>query len=79
VELIDAVLGGLLADWDGDRGLLIITSDHGNLEEKGHRQHTRNAVPTILLGRDHSAYAAAIRDLTDIAAVVRRALGLPGL
>ncbi|MBK7215517.1 MAG: hypothetical protein IPH95_00160 [Candidatus Promineofilum sp.] len=77
LELIDAALGGLLAGWDDDRGLLIITSDHGNLEEKGHRQHTRNAVPTILVGRDHAAHAAAIHDLTDIAAVVRRALKLP--
>lgn len=78
LELIDAVLGGLLAEWDDAHGLLIITSDHGNLEEKGHRQHTRNAVPTILVGRDHAGHTAAIHDLTDIAPVVRRALGLPG-
>ena len=77
LEHIDAVLGGLLSAWDDARGLLIITSDHGNLEEKGHRQHTRNAVPTILVGRDHVAHAATIHDLTDIAPVVRRALGLP--
>lgn len=77
LEAIDAVLGGLLAAWDDARGLLIITSDHGNLEEKGHRQHTRNAVPTILVGPDHAAHAAAIHDLTDIAGVVRRALALP--
>jgi hypothetical protein len=78
LEVIDAVLGGLLTTWDDDRGLLIITSDHGNLEEKGHRQHTRNAVPTILVGRDHAAHAATVHDLTDIAPVVRRALGLSG-
>jgi len=76
LELIDAALGGLLAAWDDARGLLIITSDHGNLEEKGHRRHTRNAVPTILVGRAHAAHAATIHDLTDIAPVVRRALGL---
>jgi hypothetical protein len=77
LELIDTIMGGLLAAWDDAHGLLIITSDHGNLEEKGHRQHTRNAVPTILVGRDHAAHAAAIHDLTDIAPVVRRALRLP--
>ena len=76
LEVIDAVVGGLLSSWDDVRGLLIITSDHGNLEEKGHRQHTRNPVPTILVGRDHAAYAVDIHDLTDIASVVRRALGL---
>ncbi len=77
LEAIDAVMGGLLAAWDEGRGLLIITSDHGNLEEKGHRQHTRNPVPTILFGRDHAGHAAAIHDLTDIATAVRRHLNLP--
>jgi hypothetical protein len=77
LEAIDAVIGGLLSAWDEARGLLILTSDHGNLEEKGHRRHTRNPVPTILLGRDHAHHAAAINDLTDIAAVVRNCLGLP--
>ena len=77
LETIDAVMGGLLEAWDEARGLLIITSDHGNLEEKGHRQHTRNPVPTILFGRDHATYAAEIRDLTGIARVVRHSLNLP--
>ena len=77
LEAVDTVLGGLLATWDDVRGLLIITSDHGNLEEKGNRQHTRNPVPTILVGRDHAAYAPLIHDLTDIAVVIRRHLGLP--
>ncbi len=77
LERIDTVLGGLLESWNEDRGLLIITSDHGNLEEKGHRQHTRNPVPTILFGRDHARHAARIHDLTDIAAVVRDVLSLP--
>ena len=77
LETMAAALGGLLGAWDDAHGLLILTSDHGNLEEKGHRQHTRNAVPTILVGRDHAAHAAAIHTLADIAGVVRRALGLP--
>lgn len=77
LELIDRVLGGLFDVWDEARGLLILTSDHGNLEEKGHRQHTRNPVPTILFGREHARLAAEIHDLTDIAGVVRDCLGLP--
>ena len=77
LESIDAVIGGLLDDWDDARGLLILTSDHGNLEEKAHRQHTRNPVPTILIGRDHAHHATIINDLTDIATVTRDCLGLP--
>lgn len=77
LELIDEVLGGLIGAWDDAAGLLMVTSDHGNIEEKDHGQHTRNPVPTILLGKDHEALATQVRDLTDIASVVRRVLGLP--
>lgn len=76
LETIDKVFEGLLEAWDETRGLLIITSDHGNLEEIGHRQHTRNPVPTILAGKDHDHHASHIHDLTDIAAVVRDFLKL---
>ena len=63
---------GLLANWDETNGLLIITSDHGTLEEIGHRQHTRHPVPTILVGQNHAQLASHITDLTHIAAVVRQ-------
>jgi hypothetical protein len=76
LEMIDGALGGLLDAWDDEHGLLIITSDHGNIEEKSQRQHTRNPVPTILVGPQHAAWASQINDLTDIAAVVRTFLGL---
>jgi len=73
LELIDAALGGLIETWnqENETGLLIITSDHGNIEEKGHRQHTRNPVPTILVGPGHAGLAAEIKNLTDIAQTVR--------
>jgi hypothetical protein len=76
LEMVDQVIGGLLAAWDDPAGLLIITSDHGNIEEKNPRQHTRNPVPTILVGAGHDIYARWIDDLTDIAQVVRVVLGL---
>jgi 2,3-bisphosphoglycerate-independent phosphoglycerate mutase len=74
LEMVDEALGGLLDDWDDSAGLLIITSDHGNIEEKNHRQHSRNPVPTILVGHGHAELAEAIHDLTGIAAVVRKVL-----
>ncbi|MCP4420937.1 MAG: hypothetical protein GY805_30370 [Chloroflexi bacterium] len=77
LEMIDEVLGGLLATWDEQNGLLIITSDHGNIEEKNQRQHTRNPVPTLLFGSDHAHLAAQIHDLRDIAKVTRTFLDLP--
>lgn len=75
LELIDAVLGGLFAAWPAD-GLLIITSDHGNIEAKDRRQHTRNPVPTIIVGPGHAELASQVHDLTDIAPIVRTYLGI---
>lgn len=76
LELIDSVIGGLVAAWDMTDGLLIITSDHGNIEAKDTRSHTRNPVPTIIVGADHRAAAERISALTDIAPVVRDFLGI---
>ncbi len=80
LSLIDGALGGLFDGWaeQGDEGLILITSDHGNIEDKSQRQHTRNPVPTILVGRDHARLAERIHDLTNIADVVRAVLGLAG-
>lgn len=79
LEMIDTVFGGLYDAWDHTSGLLIVTSDHGNIEEKNHRQHSRNPVPTILIGRDHARLAVMIHNLADIATVVRDFLGLAHL
>jgi hypothetical protein len=46
----DRVLGGLLAAWDDQAGLVLITSDHGNLESMDTRRHTTNPVPALVIG-----------------------------
>ena len=66
-----------MAAWDDENGLFILTSDHGNIEEKNQRQHTRNPVPTLLLGPGHADLANQIDNLSDIAKVTRTFLGLP--
>ncbi|MGH2524945.1 MAG: hypothetical protein ACRDH2_20750, partial [Anaerolineales bacterium] len=40
LERFDVVLGGLLEAWDDEAGLIVITSDHGNLEDLTHKHHT---------------------------------------
>jgi len=50
LEMFDSVLGGLVNSWDDDSGLIMITSDHGNIEDLSTRRHTRNDVPVILIG-----------------------------
>jgi 2,3-bisphosphoglycerate-independent phosphoglycerate mutase len=76
LEMLDHAIGALLNAWPDDSGLLLITSDHGNIEDKSQRQHTKNPVPTILVGPNHAELAAQISTLLDIAPVVRQALGL---
>jgi 2,3-bisphosphoglycerate-independent phosphoglycerate mutase len=70
LEEFDTVLGGLLDDWDHAHDLLIITSDHGNLEDFTARGHTRNLVPTILAGEPRRRLDAPIRALTGVAPAV---------
>ena len=55
LERFDAMLGGLLANWDEAEGLVIITSDHGNLEDFSHSHHTLNRVPTLVIGEHRRA------------------------
>jgi hypothetical protein len=68
LETFDQVLGGLLEAWDDKRGLILITSDHGNMEDLGTRRHTANPVPALLIGDPifRQNFAA---DLTDIIGV----------
>lgn len=50
LETFDQVLGGLLESWDDNQGIILITSDHGNLEDLSTRRHTLNPVPLLLVG-----------------------------
>jgi 2,3-bisphosphoglycerate-independent phosphoglycerate mutase len=45
---------------------VILTSDHGNIEDLSTRNHTLNAVPTIVWGSDRERIVGRIRNLADI-------------
>jgi 2,3-bisphosphoglycerate-independent phosphoglycerate mutase len=70
----DAVLGGLLAAWDDAHGLIVISADHGNLENLAHRHHTLNRVPTLIIGAERAAFAEGVTDLTHLAPAIERYL-----
>jgi 2,3-bisphosphoglycerate-independent phosphoglycerate mutase len=74
LETFDAVLGGLLEGWQGDNDLLLITSDHGNLEDLSTRRHTLNPVPALLVGalELRNAFAHDLKDLTGITPAILR-------
>ena len=55
---------------DLERATVILTSDHGNIEDLSVRNHTLNNVPTIVWGRRNREISAKIKDLTDITPVI---------
>lgn len=65
LERFDGVMAGVLDTWDDDEGLVVITSDHGNMEHIGDRHHTENDIPTVIIGREHHRYAHDFRTLAD--------------
>jgi hypothetical protein len=72
LETFDKALEGLLSAWDDRTGLILLTSDHGNLEDLSTRHHTLNPVPALLIGvrelrRD---FSAGLKDLTDVAPAI---------
>lgn len=64
LELFDGVMTGVTEAWNDDEGLVIITSDHGNMEHIGNRNHTENDIPTLVIGNAKAAFADDFHDLT---------------
>ncbi len=60
LEKFDSMLDGILTSLDPSETLLVITSDHGNIEDLSSRTHTRNPVPLILYGHRHREIAVQI-------------------
>ena len=56
----------LLIKLDLERTTVILTSDHGNIEDLSIRNHTLHAVPTIIWGAQGARVAARIQTLADI-------------
>ena len=74
LERFDAVLSGVLDEWNTDNGLIVITSDHGNMEDLSTRRHTLNDVPTVVIGRRAEEFTDAYASLTDFVPACDRML-----
>ena len=73
MESFDGILGGLVESWDDD-GLILVTSDHGNMEDLSTRRHTDADVPALVIGNKiaRDLFTRNMKDLTDIAPAIRR-------
>lgn len=80
VEAVDVALGRLAQAIRAAGGEMLVTADHGNLEQMldadgiAHTQHTVGPVPLVYLGRPAVLHAGALRDL---APSVLALMGLP--
>jgi hypothetical protein len=68
VETLDRFIGAVAEELDTTRVLLIVTSDHGNMEDLRHKEHTTNPVPALLVGDQklRQIISARMNNLTDI-------------
>jgi hypothetical protein len=74
LEQLDLLLEGVLGAAEPDELLIVMTSDHGNLEDLTARTHTRNRVPTMMWGAGREAVADEVHTLADIAPALLRHL-----
>lgn len=74
LERVDAFLGGLIDALAADT-LLVVASDHGNIEEVG-AGHTRNPALGVLVGPGAASLADRLASITDVAPAILGALGI---
>ncbi len=76
VKTLDRFLGSVADTIDAADTLLIVTSDHGNLEDLTNKNHTDSLVPALLIGEVtlRASLALRLQDLTHILPAIRAAL-----
>jgi 2,3-bisphosphoglycerate-independent phosphoglycerate mutase len=67
LEELDRFVSALVERLDRTRHLLVIASDHGNVEDLSSSSHTWNPVPTMVWGPGIDLLTRRIQALTDIA------------
>jgi hypothetical protein len=78
METFDGVVGGLVEEMVDESGkmkdgfLVLVTSDHGNMEDLSTRRHTNAKVPGLVIGHKHKSFADGLTDLTGIAPRIRQ-------
>lgn len=74
LQNLAAFIRALLDGIDLTRTSVILTSDHGNIEDLSSRNHTLNDVPTIVWGADRERIANRIKSLADITPAIVESL-----
>ena len=77
IRQVDEFLGGVWEEVDRTRDTVVISADHGNLEDLSVKTHTRNPVGTWAYGRHEQKFADRVKTLTDIPQVILDVFDLP--
>lgn len=67
IARVERFLSALVEAVDPREQLVVVTSDHGNLEDLSTRSHTRAAVPLMAFGAGAGSFVAGARSLLDVA------------
>lgn len=70
LRVYDRFLSALMRYVEAASLTIVLTSDHGNIEEIGERGHTRNAVPFIAYGPGEEFLREAVSSLADVTPAV---------
>jgi hypothetical protein len=77
MEVFDGVLGGIVKSGKWEEGskdelLVLVTSDHGNMEDVSTRKHTGVHVPALVIGSKpaRQEFTRGMRDLTHVAPAI---------
>jgi len=75
METFDGVLGGLLEVMN-DELLVLVTSDHGNMEDMSTRRHTDADIPVLVIGEKNARdeFTRGMKEITDVASAIWRAV-----
>lgn len=74
IKKLDAFVTSILNELDLNESVVILTSDHGNIEDLSVKTHTQNRVMTLLWGKDVEKIMDGIHSLEDITPAVFRLL-----
>jgi hypothetical protein len=77
VRHVDDFLQGVWDELEPQRETVVISSDHGNMEDLSTRTHTANLVGTWIYGRHTRRFADRVQNLADIPRVILDIFDLP--
>jgi 2,3-bisphosphoglycerate-independent phosphoglycerate mutase len=66
LTMLDNFLEGVVGSMNMNSTLLLLTSDHGNIEDLSTKSHTRNPVPLLAVGKHHQKITMQVTRLQQV-------------